>query len=429
MSTNATLAARHRDAIPRGVSCATLVYPQRAENAEVWDVEGRRYLDFAAGIAVLNVGHRHPRIIAAVQEQLSRFTHTAFQVLPYEGYVELAERLNGLAPIAGKAKTLFFTTGAEAAENAVKIARAATGRSGVIAFAGGFHGRSVYASALTGKVSPYKAPFGPMPAGVFHAPFPSEETGVTVEASLAMLDFIFRADIAPADVAAIIIEPVQGEGGFHIASTEFLRALRAICDTHGIMLIADEVQTGFARTGKMFAIEHSGVSPDLVSMAKSLGGGFPIAAVTGRAEIMDAVPPGGLGGTYAGSPVACAAALAVLDVIEAENLCARANAIGARSVARLRSFATRNDLASIVAIRTLGAMTAFDLVGDPARDVSPATAVNALRQHALEAGLIILSCGAEGQTVRLLAPLTIDDALLDEGLDMLETALRKVAAA
>ena len=280
MSTNATLAARHRDAIPRGVSCATLVYPQRAENAEVWDVEGRRYLDFAAGIAVLNVGHRHPRIIAAVQEQLSRFTHTAFQVLPYEGYVELAERLNGLAPIAGKAKTLFFTTGAEAAENAVKIARAATGRSGVIAFAGGFHGRSVYASALTGKVSPYKAPFGPMPAGVFHAPFPSEETGVTVEASLAMLDFIFRADIAPADVAAIIIEPVQGEGGFHIASTEFLRALRAICDTHGIMLIADEVQTGFARTGKMFAIEHSGVSPDLVSMAKSLGGGFPIAAVT-----------------------------------------------------------------------------------------------------------------------------------------------------
>jgi len=429
MSNNVTLAARHHSAIPRGVSSATTIYPERAQNAEVWDVEGRRYLDFAAGIAVLNVGHRHPRILAAVAAQLERFTHTAFQVLPYESYVELAERLNELAPLDGPAKTIFFTTGSEASENAVKIARAATGRSGVIAFAGAFHGRSVYASALTGKVNPYKAPFGPMSAGVFHAVFPSEETGISVQDSLRALEFIFRADIAPVDVAAIILEPVQGEGGFHIASTEFLQALRAICDKHGIMLIADEVQTGFARTGKMFAIEHSGVKPDLIAMAKSLGGGFPIAAVTGRADIMDAVPPGGLGGTYAGSPVACAASLAVLDVIRDEKLCARANEIGARCVERLSQFAARKDLTPITAIRTQGAMTAFDLVGDPEKNISPADIVARLRHHALEAGLIILSCGAEGQTIRLLAPLTISDAHLDEGLSMLEIALGKAVSA
>lgn len=319
-------------------------------------MNGRRYVDFAGGIAVLNVGHRHPRVMAAVAAQADRYTHTAFQVMPYEPYIELCERLNALAPVEGTAKSILFTTGAEASENAAKIARAATGRDAIITFVGGFHGRSLFASALTGKVEPYKSAFGGMAAGVFHAPFPSPETGITVEESLRALDFIFRADVSPKAVAAIMLEPVQGEGGFHIASPAFLGALRRICDEHGILLIADEVQTGFARTGRMFAIEHSGIKPDLVAMAKSLGGGFPIAAVSGRADIMDAVPPGGLGGTYAGSPVACAAALAVLDVIEDEGLLARAEVIGRCVVESVMATAGSMGHGAIQHVRTLGAM-------------------------------------------------------------------------
>lgn len=422
MPTNAELAARHANAIPRGVASATAVYAARAENAQLWDVEGKRYIDFGGGIAVLNVGHRHPRVIAAVADQLDKFTHTAFQVAPYEGYVALAERINALAPIEGSAKSIFFTTGAEAAENCAKIARAATGRDGVIAFAGGFHGRTLFASALTGKVEPYKARFGSMAAGVYHVPYPSEELGISIEDSLRALDFVFRADIAPSAVAAIMLEPVQGEGGFHIAPPAFLQKLRGICDAHGILLVVDEVQTGFARTGKLFAIEHSGVKPDLIAMAKSLAGGFPLSGVVGRAEVMDAVWPGGLGGTYAGPPIACAAALAVLDVIAEEDLCARAARLGEQLRVRLEGWAARDDMVAVRGVRTLGAMTAFDIVDRTTGAPAPQL-VKKVQAEALAQGLIVLSCGVHGNTVRLLMPLTIEDALLAEGLDILERAL------
>jgi 4-aminobutyrate aminotransferase/(S)-3-amino-2-methylpropionate transaminase len=423
---NTDLLHRRMAAIPRGVASATAAFADKALDAEIWDVEGRRYVDFAGGIAVLNVGHRHPQVMAAVQEQLERFTHTAFQVMPYESYVELAERLNRHAPISGSAKTIFFTTGAEATENCIKIARAATGRSGVIAFTGGFHGRTALASALTGKVLPYKRDFGPSLPDVFHAPFPNQAGGVSVEDSLRMLRFIFAADIAPSSVAAIIVEPVQGEGGFHVAPPAFLQALRTICDEYGILLIADEVQSGFARTGRMFAIEHSGVEPDLIAAAKSLAGGFPLSAVIGRAEVMDAPEPGGLGGTYAGSPVACAAALAVLDVIEKQELMARADAMGARLTRRIEGWRTRNDLQAIANVRGLGAMIGFDVVGGEAGGDHAVDAKEICRR-ALELGLVVLTCGTTGQTIRILVPLTASDEIVDEGLDLLEAALSVAA--
>lgn len=426
MITNSSLLTRRLSAVPRGVSTATPLFAAKAENGELWDVEGRRFIDFAGGIAVLNTGHRHPKVMAAVQAQLEGFTHTAFQVVAYESYIALAERLNALAPIDGPAKTILFTTGAEAAENAVKIARAATGRSAVIAFTGGFHGRTLLTMALTGKTLPYKRLFGPMPGEVFHAPFPVAHYGVTVEDSLRALEHIFRADVEADRVAAIMLEPVQGEGGFHAAPPEFLHALRAICDKHGILLIDDEVQAGFGRTGKMFGIEHSGVKPDLIAVAKSLAGGFPLSGIIGRADIMDAAEPGGLGGTYAGSPVACAAALAVLDVIEEEGLLARADLLGARTKARLKTFVGRNDLRPIAGIRGPGSMIAFDLVLTHGGHEPHGPAAKAVTTKALEHGLILLSCGVHGETIRLLYPLTMELAVLDEGLDRLEDALRAV---
>ena len=423
MTSNAQLHARRHTAIPRGIANAFPVYPARAENSEIWDSEGRRYIDFAGGIAVLNTGHRHPKVMEAVKAQLDAYTHTAFQVLPYEPYVAVCERLNALAPFSGPAKSILFSTGAEAVENAVKIARAATGRTGVIAFSGGFHGRTTLTMALTGKVSPYKKKFGIAPPGIYHLPFPSESLGVELTHSLQALDHLFRADIDPQDVAAIIIEPVQGEGGFLPASPELLAALRQICDAHGIVLIADEIQTGFARTGKMFGIEHSGIEPDLITVAKSLAGGFPLSGVIGRAELMDAAEPGGLGGTYAGNPVACAAALAVLDVIAEENLLERANAIGARLKAALEDFSIRNDVVRIAAIRGPGAMVAFDVVKRGEGDEPDAESTKKVVQAALAEGLILLSCGVHGNTIRLLNPLTISDDLLEEGLELLGKAL------
>jgi 4-aminobutyrate aminotransferase/(S)-3-amino-2-methylpropionate transaminase len=345
--TNQSVFQRRQAAVVRGVGHATPVVATRALNSEVWDVEGRRYVDFAGGIAVLNTGHCHPRVIAAVKAQLDRFTHTCFQVLAYEPYVELAERLNKLVPISGPLKTILLSTGAEATENAIKIARAATGRSGVVAFTGGFHGRTIMASAMTGKVVPYKKGLGPSLPDVWHVPFPTCSNGVTVEQALAYLQFLFRADCDPSRIAAIIIEPVQGEGGFHPAPSVLMTALRGLCDEHGIVLIADEVQTGFARTGKMFAMEHYAVEADLMCVAKSLAGGFPLSGVVGRAAIMDAADPGGLGGTYAGNPLSCVAALAVLDVIEDERLVIRAGVIGRRIDAAIRAFGQRNDLMPI----------------------------------------------------------------------------------
>ncbi len=423
MTTNSALQARREAAVPRGVASAHAVFAARAENAELWDVEGKRYIDFAGGIAVLNTGHRHPKVMAAVAAQLANFTHTCFQVSPYESYVELAERLNELAPIDGPAKTIFFTTGAEALENAIKIARAATGRSGVITFAGGYHGRTMLTMAMTGKVLPYKKRFGPLPAEIYHVPFPHAPFGVTVEDSLRAIDMLFRADIEPDRTAAIVLEPVQGEGGFIQAPAELLQELRKLCDRHGILLIADEVQTGFARTGKMFCMEHSGVMPDLMTVAKSLAGGFPLSAVIGRAAVMDAAEPGGLGGTYAGSPIACAAALAVLDVIEEEKLIERANHIGAQMKSRLEAISKRNNTIPIAAIRGPGAMVAFDIVTTRGTDEPDADTTKKVLAKAREHGLILISCGIYGNAVRLLVPLTASDDLIEEGLDVLELAL------
>ena len=423
MTDNAQLLQRRNAAIPRGVATALPVFADRAENAELWDVEGRRYVDFAGGIAVLNVGHRHPGVVAAVRAQLDRCTHTAFQVTAYEPYIVLAERLNALAPIDGPAKTILFSTGAEAVENAVKIARAATRRHAVVTFAGGFHGRSFMAMAMTGKTAPYKIGFGPLPGGVYHLPFPVAHAGIDSARSLQALHELFKADVAAEDVAAIVIEPVQGEGGFHPAPVELMQALREVCDRHGIVLIADEVQTGIGRTGRMFAVEHSGVRPDMIVTAKSLGGGLPLSGVIGRAELMDAVPPGGLGGTYAGSPLACAAALAVLDAFEQEQLLARANMLGQRVLDQLLAWSVREDLRPIGHVRGLGAMIAFDLLRQRGSDEVDPAATQAVLKRAHALGLIVLGCGSQGEAVRLLFPLTIPHAVLDEGMALLEQAL------
>jgi 4-aminobutyrate aminotransferase / (S)-3-amino-2-methylpropionate transaminase / 5-aminovalerate transaminase len=423
MPTNSELLARRQEAVVRGVGHSSQISAARALNAEMWDVEGKRYVDFAGGIAVLNTGHCHPRVMEAVRKQMDHFTHTCFQVVMYEPYIKVCERLNELAPISGPAKSILLTTGAEATENAIKIARAATGRSGVIAFTGGFHGRTVMAMSLTGKVVPYKKNLGPTVPEVWHVPFPVPQHDVTVEDALKYLAFLFKADVDPSRVAAIIVEPVQGEGGFHMAPPELMRALRRICDEHGIILIADEVQTGFGRTGKMFAMEHYDVSPDMICVAKSLAGGFPLSGVIGRAPIMDAADPGGLGGTYAGNPLSCAAALAVLDVFEEEKLLDRSNAIGQRLKDGIKTLQQRNDLLPIAAIRGPGAMVAFDIVKERGTDTPDAAATSRVTKRAFDEGLVLLSCGTNANTIRILVPLTASDDIVDEGLDLLAKAL------
>ena len=408
---------RKHDAFPRGMGNILPVYVDRARNAEVWDIDGNRYLDFGSGIAVVNTGHSHPRVVAAVREQAERFMHSCIMVTPYPAAVELAERINALAPMRD-ARTMFVSTGAEAVENAIKIARAATGRPGVIAFSGAFHGRTNLCMGLTGKVVPYKQGFGPFTPGIYHAPFPAAYLGVSAETSLAALDALFTSDIQPDQVAAIIIEPVQGEGGFYPAPDGFLKSLREICDKHGILLIFDEIQTGFARTGKFFASQHHGVEPDLMTLAKGIAGGLPLAAVTGRQAVMDGPEPGGLGGTYAGSPLACAAGLAVLEVIETEQLCERAVEVGERVRAGLRALQAAYP-ERIGDVRGLGAMVAMELVveGDPARP-DPGLA-KALVARAAQRGLILLSCGVRGNVIRILTPLTIPLPQVDEGLRIL----------
>jgi len=420
--TNSELQRRKDAATPRGVGVMCQFYADRASNSEIWDVENRRFIDFASGIAVLNTGHRHPKLIAAMQEQLDKFTHTAYQIVPYESYVELAERVNAITPGKHAKKTAFFSTGAEAVENAIKIARAATGRSGVIAFAGGFHGRTMMGMALTGKVVPYKVGFGPFPGEVYHAPFPIDVHGISTQDSLDALQSLFKSDVDPKRVAAIILEPVQGEGGFYPAPVDFMRALREVCDQHGILLIADEIQTGFARTGKLFAMEHYGVIPDLMTMAKSLAGGMPLSAVCGRAEIMDAPAPGGLGGTYAGNPLAVASALAVLDVIRSEQLVERAVVLGNKLKDRLNHL-RESAVPQIADVRGLGSMVAVEFMKPGTREPD-ADFTKRVQARALEKGLLLLTCGVYGNVVRFLFPLTISDALMDEALDILESALR-----
>ncbi|SIT47739.1 4-aminobutyrate aminotransferase, PLP-dependent [Paraburkholderia ribeironis] len=422
---NAELKSRKDAATPRGVGVMCDFYAERAENAELWDIEGRRFIDFAAGIAVCNTGHRHPKIVAAIRDQLDHFTHTAYQIVPYASYVELAEKINQRAPGDHPKKTAFFTTGAEAVENAIKIARAATGRPGVIAFTGAFHGRTLMGMALTGKVAPYKSGFGPFPSDVFHAPFPNPLHGVTTADSLKAIEFLFKADIDPKRVAAIIFEPVQGEGGFYPAPAEFVRALRKLCNEHGILLIADEVQTGFARTGKLFAMQHYDVVPDLMTMAKSLAGGMPLSGVVGRADVMDAAAPGGLGGTYAGNPLALAAAHAVLDIIDEERLCERANVLGERVKAKLA--ALQREVPQIADVRGPGAMVAVEFC-KPGGTEPDAEFTKRVQARALERGLLLLVCGVYSNVVRFLFPLTIQDTVFDEALAILEDVLKESVA-
>ncbi|MEQ1577503.1 MAG: 4-aminobutyrate--2-oxoglutarate transaminase [Hyphomicrobium sp.] len=423
MATSAELHERKLAAVPRGIGQVTNIYAKTAKNAEIWSEDGKRYIDFGAGIAVVNTGHQHPKITAAVKAQLDSFSHVCFQVTPYESYVRLAERLNAIAPVHGPAKTMLVSTGAEAVENSVKVARAFTGRAGIVSFSGGFHGRTHMGMALTGKVVPYKKGFGPFPSDIYNIPFPNAYHGVSNEQSLASLKGLFKYQADPSSIAAIIIEPVQGEGGFNIAPAEFLRSLRAICDEHGILLIGDEIQTGFARTGKMFALEHAGVKADIVTLAKGLAGGLPLAAITGRADVMEAASPGGLGGTYAGNPVACAAAHAVLDVIEEENLCERSNAIGKIIMDRCTELQERSNLNCIGDVRGLGAMCAIELVTDTASH-EPAPALTAqLLKSAADRGLILLSCGTYGNVIRFLVPLTASDALVREGMDIFAASL------
>ena len=420
MTTNAELQRRRLQAQPRGAAVMCDFYAARAENATIWDEEGRSFIDFAAGIAVLNTGHRHPKVVAAIQAQLECFTHTAYQIVPYASVVSLAEMLNAVAPMPGRKTTAFFTTGAEAVENAIKIARAHTARSGVIAFGGAFHGRTMMGLALTGKVAPYKTGFGPFPPEVYHVPFPSEMEGVSVQDSLDAITRLFKNDIEPGRVAAIIIEPVQGEGGFNVAPPALLCGLRKVCDQHGIVFIADEIQSGFGRTGRLFAMEHSGVQPDLMTLAKSLAGGMPLSAVCGRAEIMDAPAPGGLGGTYAANALAVAAAHAVLDVIAEERLCERSAALGARLMARLNALRTR--CPAISDVRGLGSMVAVEWA-DPVTRVPSADIARAVQHAALARGLLLLSCGQHGNVIRFLYPLTIPDAQFEQALSILDDAV------
>jgi 4-aminobutyrate aminotransferase/(S)-3-amino-2-methylpropionate transaminase len=421
MSTNKQLLERRNAAVARGVGTQHTVFAEKALGAEIWDVEGNRYIDLATGIAVNNVGHNHPKVIAAVKAQLDRFSHPCFQVTPYEVYIRLAERLNELAPGSTPKKTLLLTTGVEAVENAIKIARYHTRRTGVIAYSGAFHGRTMMGMALTGKVSPYKAGFGPFPPDVYHIPYPIEYHGKTAEASLAALDALFKSDIEPSRIAAMIIEPVQGEGGFYAAPVTFLQALRKICDEHGIVLIADEIQSGFARTGKWFAIEHAGVEPDLMTVAKSIGGGLPLSGVVGKAAIMDAPLVGGLGGTYGGPPVGCAAGLAVIDIIENEKLCDRAVAIGRKIAAWGASLQKATDCVGDV--RTTGAMCAIELVKDGDANQPDPDLTKAILADALKKGVILLSCGARGNVIRFLPALIISDKLLDEALSLVRETI------
>lgn len=423
-ATNAELMARRTAALPRGVGQGHQIFAERSENAEIWDVEGRRWIDFCAGIAVLNTGHRHPKVMEAVRKQLDSYTHTCFQVVAYEGYVNLCERLNTLAPGATPKKSFLMNSGAEAVENAIKVARAYTGRRGVIAFGGGFHGRTMFTMALTGKVDPYKIKFGPFAGDIYHVPYPDPIHGVTEEESFTAINRLFKWDIEATEVAAIIVEAVQGEGGYIPASTSFIKGLRELCDKHGILLIVDEVQTGIARCGKMFAIEHHDVEPDVMTLAKGLGGGLVISAVVGKSHIMDASVPGGLGSTYAGNPLAVASALAVLDVVEEEKLADRATMLGQRMRLRLGKLKERFDC--VADVRGLGAMTAVEFChqGDPKRPAGDIA--TALKNEAAKRGLLLLNCGSYGNVLRIMIPLTIPEAVLDEGLGIIEASLAAV---
>ncbi|AZD02556.1 4-aminobutyrate--2-oxoglutarate transaminase [Pseudomonas chlororaphis] len=409
--------------VPRGVVTAHPLVIDRAEGSQVWDVDGERYLDFVGGIGVLNIGHNHPRVVAAVQAQLQKVSHACFQVVAYRPYLDLARRLSQMIGGAEPYKAAFFTSGAEAVENAVKIARAHTQRPAVIAFRGGFHGRTLLGSTLTGMSQPYKQNFGTAPE-VFHTPYPNAYRGVSSEMALQALQELFATQVAPERVAAIIIEPVQGDGGFLAAPVEFLQALRALATQHGIVLILDEIQTGFGRTGSWFGFQHAGIQPDLVTVAKSLAGGLPLSGVVGKAQIMDAPLPGGLGGTYGGNALACAAALAVLDTYEEEQLLARGVALGLRlreGLLRLQRL-----YPCIGDVRGSGFMLALELVKDDAARSPDAELTQRLIDQARLGGLLVIKCGVHRNVLRFLAPLVTTPEQIDEALAILDAALARV---
>jgi 4-aminobutyrate aminotransferase / (S)-3-amino-2-methylpropionate transaminase / 5-aminovalerate transaminase len=425
------LMQRREAAVPRGLSHATPVYVARAQDAWMEDVDGNRFLDFAGGIGCINTGHRNAVVISAIESQLQNYLHTCAQVTPYENYVRLAERLNQVTPGNFPKKTLLVNTGAEAVENAVKIARAHTGRAAVIAFEDAFHGRTMLTLGLTSKTHPYKAGFGPFPSEIYRVPY-----AYCYRCSYSLsypscdvfcarhLEDTFRRVVASEDVAAVIAEPVLGEGGFIAPPPEFFRILMDICHQHGVLFIADEVQSGFGRSGKMFACEHYGIEPDIVVTAKSLGGGLPLAAITGRAEIMDAPGPGGLGGTFAGNPLSCAAANAVLDIFEHSDLLARANSIGNHFERRAEKWKEQFDV--IGDVRGLGAMRALELVKSRQSREPALEQTKAVTRFCYEHGLITITAGTYGNVVRLLVPLVISDEQMQEGLDVLEDALASV---
>ena len=417
--TYASVSARERW-IPRGLANTHPIFITRAEGSRVWDADGKEYLDFCAGIGVLNVGHCHPRVVQAVRDQAARLTHTCFQVLMYDEYVELAARLSALAGAARK--TVLFTTGAEATENAVKIARAHTRRPGVIAFSGAFHGRTQLALTMTASNPAYRQNFGPLSAEVYHAPFPDEYRGWTTDRAFSALDELLATEVTPDQVAAVIIEPQLGEGGFIPAPAAFLQRLRDLTRRHGIVLILDEVQSGFGRTGRMFGYEHAGIEPDVVTMAKSLAGGLPLSAVVGKAEIMDAPLAGGLGGTYGGNPLACAAALAVLDVFDADDLVARGARLGAQLHDGLVTLQAR--VPAIGDVRGLGAMLAIELVRDRATKEPDAERAQQVIDRARERGLLLLKCGPHKNVVRFLPPLTTAPDDIARGLGILDTVFQ-----
>jgi 4-aminobutyrate aminotransferase/(S)-3-amino-2-methylpropionate transaminase len=416
---NENLESRRQSALPRGVAASVAFYAERASGSELWDVEGRRYIDFVGGMGALGVGHGHQAVLTAIEKQLKRFTHTFFGSTPYELYIGVAERLNRVAPFSSPAKTLLVTTGAEAVENAVKIARFATGRSGVIVFSGGFHGRTLFTLGMTSQVIPYKQGFSPFPPDIFRIPFPNAYRGITVNDSLEALERLFESEIEADRIAAIVVEPVQGEGGFLVAPSGFLRALRDISKRNGIQLIVDEIQCGFGRTGKFFAVEHSGVEPDMIAVGKSLAAGLPLAAVVGASDLMDVVPPGGLGGTYAGNPLACAASLAVFDIMESENLLDRAVSIGERMRAAFDRLRTGRDGTVVGEVRGVGAMIGIELVQNFQSRIPNTDLTTRIIRDAAQNGLLLASAGNHHNVIRILVALTISDEVLDQGIDIL----------
>lgn len=423
---NAELQALKEKYVAAGAASPNEQFADKAENAELWDADGKRMIDFAGGIGVLNIGHRHPKVVAAVKAQLDKLMHTCQTVMPYEGYVRLAEKLSLITPVRGHAKVMLANSGAEALENAVKIARAATGRTNVICFDGGYHGRTMYTMAMNGKAAPYQNDFGPMPGTVYRAPYPVPYHGVSEEEALRGLKMAMKTDSPPSHTAAIILEPILGEGGFYAASPSFLKALREICDEHGILMIADEVQCGFGRSGKMFAMEHSGVEPDIITMAKSMADGMPISAIVGTDKHMDASGPNSLGGTYTGSPTACAAALAVMEVFESEDILGKSQRLGEKLRKRFDQW--QETFTHVDNVRNVGPMAAFELVTDKEGREPRADLAGAVTKKAKEKGLILLSCGMYGNTLRFLMPVTIEDDLLEEGLKIVEESLKEAGA-